>query len=265
MDRRVGERDQLERELRLAIAHDMIRPFFQPVVNLSNRKTVGFEAVPRWFHLSLGEIPPERFIPIAEDNGSIHILSEQLLKHACTTALQWPDDVVLAFNLFPGQLRDRDLKSRIVSVLERTQLPPHRLEIQIAERALVDDLEAARDTLGSLRETGIKIVLVNFGTGYSSLYHLRNFKLDKIKIDRSFVESWEAGLESSKIINALVGLGHGLGLTVSADGIGNMDQGVSLRDTGCEQGQGFMFGGAVPADQTRDYLLQEQHAVRQSN
>lgn len=254
MDRRVRERDQLERELRLAIAHDIIRPFFEPVVNLSDRRIVGFEAVPRWFHSSFGEIPPERFIPIAEDNGSIHVLSEQLLKHACNAALRWPADVVLAFNLFPSQLRDRDLKSRIVSVLKQTDLCPNRLEIQITERALVDDLEAAQDTLGSLRESGIKIVLANFGTGYSSLYHLRNFRLDKIKIDRSFVESWEATQESSKIINALVGLGHGLGLTVSADGIASPDQGVSLRNTGCEQGQGFMFGGAVPVDRTEAYF-----------
>ena len=126
-------------------------------------------------------------------------------------------------------------------------------------------LKPRRTRSADFVKPSLKIVLVNFGTGYSSLYHLRNFKLDKIKIDRSFVESWEARQESSKIINALVGSGHGLGLTVSVDGIGNMDQGVSLRDTGCERGQGFMFGGAVPAGQTRDYLLQEQHAVRQSN
>ncbi len=250
MDRRVRERDQLQRELRIAIAQDTIRPYYQPMVDLNTRRIVGFEVVPRWMHASLGEIARERFIPLAEDNGSIHELSERLLGHACAAASKWPSDVVLSFDIFPSQLRDRALRSRIVSILEKTGMAPGQLELEITERALVDDLEAARDTLGSLRDVGIKIALVNFGTGYSSLYHLRNFKLDKIKIDRSFVESLTSKKESHQIINALVGLGHGLGLTVGADGVANMNDGTSLRNTGCEQGQGVMFGGPVPAEGT---------------
>jgi diguanylate cyclase (GGDEF)-like protein len=250
MDRRVRERDQLERELQLAISQGSIQPLFQPVVSLSTGRVVAFEAIPRWVHPHLGEIARERFIPISEDNGSIHELSAQLMRVACAAAVKWPGDVTLAFDIFPSQIRDRALKTRIISILQETGLAASRLEIEITESALVHDLDAARDTLGSLRDIGVKIALANFGTGYSSLYHLRNFKLDRIKIDRSFVESLSSNIESAKIIDALIGLGRGLGLTVTADGVGTIQQGTSLLETGCEQGQGLMFGGAVAADQT---------------
>ena len=210
--------------------------------------------MPRWIHPLLGEIARERFIAIAEDNGSIHELSDRLLELACAAANNWPKDVTLAFDIFPSQLRDPSLKSRIVSVLERAGIAADRLEIEITERALVDDLEAAQDTLGSLRDLGVRICLVNFGTGYSTLYHLRNFKVDKIKIDRSFVESLPLREDSTKIINALVGLGQGLGLTIGIDGIGDAEQETSLRNTGCEQGQGTMFGKPVPFETTVTYL-----------
>jgi diguanylate cyclase (GGDEF)-like protein len=259
MDRRVREREALERELRVAISQDAIRVHYQPVVNLNTGKVVGFEAMPRWLHASLGEVPRERFISIAEDNGSIHHLSERLLRQACRAAMKWPTDVVLSFDIFPSQLRDCTLRSRIASILKESGLAPNRLEIEITERALVHDLEAAKEILGSLRDIGVKIALVNFGTGYSSLYHLRNFKLDKIKIDRSFVESLASKQESGKIINALVGLGHGLGLTVTADGIGNAEEGASLLDRGCEQGQGFMFGEAVPVERTLTFFADRQY------
>jgi EAL domain-containing protein (putative c-di-GMP-specific phosphodiesterase class I) len=133
---------------------------------------------------------------------------------------------------------------------------PTRLALEITESALVRDLEAAQDVLGSLRMAGVKIVLDNFGTGYSSLYHLRNFKLDKIKIDRSFIESL-GSQESAEIVSALVGLGHGLGLTVTAEGVENTEQRVSLLTTGCEQGQGFLFSSAVPAEQTKGFFTHE--------
>jgi diguanylate cyclase (GGDEF)-like protein len=214
MDRRIRERDELDRELRIAISRDTIRPYYQPVVNSSTRKVVGFESVPRWIHPSLGEIAPHRFIPIAENNGLIHDLSERLLRHACGAAKLWPDEVALSFPMFQTQLGDCSLASRIVSILKETDVAPRRLELEISEKALLDDLEGATDTLVSLREAGIKIVLANFGNGYSSVYHLRNLKFDRIKIDRSFVESFASKHESYQILDALVGLAHILGLTV---------------------------------------------------
>jgi len=256
MDRRVQERDRLDRELRDAIVTDMIRPFFQPVFDLKTRNVVGFEAIPRWIESSMGEISPDRFIPVAEENGLIHRLFERLLQQSCAAAATWPQDVTLALDIFPSQLKDRNLSSRIISILEASGVAPTRLALEITESALVRDLEAAQDVLGSLRMAGVKIVLDNFGTGYSSLYHLRNFKLDKIKIDRSFIESL-GSQESAEIVSALVGLGHGLGLTVTAEGVENTEQRVSLLTTGCEQGQGFLFSSAVPAEQTNGFFTHE--------
>jgi diguanylate cyclase (GGDEF)-like protein len=237
MDRRIRERDELDRELSLAISRDLIRPYYQPVVNLRTRKVVGFEAVPRWIHPSLGEIAPQRFIPIAENNGAIHDLSERLLRHACGAAKRWPSEVALSFPLFQIQLGDRSLTSRIVSILEETEVAPSRLELEISEMVLFDDPEGATDTLVALREAGIKIVLANFGNRYSSLYHLRNLKLDRIKIDRGFVESFASNKESNEIVDALIGLAQSLGLTIDADSAANVND-------------GFLSGGAVPVEDT---------------
>jgi diguanylate cyclase (GGDEF)-like protein len=252
MDRRVQERDRIDRDLRSAIAANLICPFFQPVVDLKTRKVLGFEAIPRWIE-GTKEIPLDRFIPVAEENGLIHELFERILKQSCAAAATWPVDVTLALDIFPSQLKDRTLSATILSILEAAGVAPSRLELEITESALVRDLEGAQEILGSLRQSGVKIVLDNFGTGYSSLYHLRNFKLDKIKIDRSFVETL-GSQESAGIVNALVGLGHGLGLTIVADGVEGSEQRASLLMTGCEQGQGFLFSSAVTAEETMAFF-----------
>jgi len=256
MDRRVRERNRLDRDLRAAITADRIRPFFQPVVDLKTNHVIGFEAIPRWIDASLGEIPLERFVPVAEENGTIHELFERILKQSCAAAALWPQSVTLALDIFPSQLKDHSLHSRILSILEASGVAPARLELEIAESALVKDLEGAQEILGALREAGVRIVLDNFGTGYSSLYHLRNFKLDKIKIDRSFIETL-GSRESAEIVSALVGLGHGLGLTIVAEGVADPTQRASLLTTGCEQAQGFLFSGAVPADETASFFKNE--------
>jgi EAL domain-containing protein (putative c-di-GMP-specific phosphodiesterase class I) len=137
---------------------------------------------------------------------------------------------------------------RVMGVLGRTGLAPQRLELEITESALVRDLEAVKSVLGSLREAGVRIALDDFGTGYSSLYHLRNFKLDKIKIDRSFVDAMATDSDSAAIVRALVGLGAGLGLEVTAEGVETEDQRRLLADQGCEQGQGFLYSEAVTAE-----------------
>ncbi len=253
MDRRVQERDRLDRDLRAAIVGDRIQPFFQPVVDLKTRKVVSFEAVPRWIDASDGEIPPERFIPVAEENGLIHELFERLLKQSCAAAAKWPQEVTLALDIFPSQLKDPALNARVMETLQDSEIAPERLELEITESALVRDLEAAQEALGALRAAGVKIVLDNFGTGYSSLYHLRNFKLDRIKIDRSFIQRLSTR-ESAEIVHALVGLGHGLGLTVTAEGVEDPEQRASLLSSGCEQGQGFLFSNAVRAEETLQFF-----------
>jgi diguanylate cyclase (GGDEF)-like protein len=254
MDQRLRERDRLERDLREAIGTPALRPFYQPLVELRSQRIVGFEALARWTHPEFGEIEPDRFIPIADDCGLIGELTDALLRQACRDAAGWPAEVMLAFNISPAQLKDRTLGLRLLSILAETGLAPQRLEIEITESALVRDLAAAQEILGGIRDAGVRIALDDFGTGYSSLYHLRNFKLDKIKIDRSFVESMATDRESAAIVRALVGLGAGLSLTVTAEGVQDDEQRAMLTRQGCGQAQGFLFSQAVPADEALGLL-----------
>jgi diguanylate cyclase (GGDEF)-like protein len=254
MDRRVRERDSIERELAAAIGTDSLRPWYQPIVDLKTGNIVEFEALARWSHPTLGDVPPERFIPIAENSGLIRDLSDWLLRCAARDAMSWPAHVTLSFNISPAQLKDRTLGLRILGILGEAGLSPGRLELEITESAIVRDLEAARDVLSSLRDAGIRIALDDFGTGYSSLYHLRNFKLDKIKIDRSFVHAMGSEVESAAIVRALAGLGNGLGLTITAEGIEGREECEALLQQGCQQGQGFLFSQAVPAEETASFF-----------
>jgi diguanylate cyclase (GGDEF)-like protein len=247
MDAQVRERDRLERDLRKSIEADEIFSVYQPLIDLKSGQVRAFEAIARWNHWELGEIAPERFISIAEDSGLISDLWDMLLAKACGDARQWHSEVELAFSVSPTLLRDPTLPQRILEILRTIDFPPHRLELGITESALVRDLDAAQRILGGLREAGIRIALDDFGTGYSSLYHLRNFKLDKIKIDRSFVEAMARDPESDTIVRALVGLGSGLGLEVTADGVDSEEQRQLLITHGCDQAQGAYYGGAISA------------------
>ena len=254
MDKHVQEREWLLQELRVAIAQRSIRAYFQPSVQLKTTRIISFEASPRWIHPSAGEIMPDRFIPIAEESGMIHELADQILREACTAALKWPEDVTLSIDVLSSQLKDKKLKTRILEVLRETGLPPERLEIEITESTLVRNLEAAQEILGGLREAGVRIALDNFGTGYSSLYHLRNFKMDKIKIDSSFIHGMLTKREDAGIVRALVGLANGLGITIAAEGIQDTAQQASLITTGCEQGQGHLYSDPVSAERTLDVI-----------
>lgn len=248
MDRQVQERDSMERELAAAIGKPSLRPWYQPIVDLKTNEIVEFEALARWYHPSFGEVLPERFIPIAESAGLIREVGDWLLRCAATDAATWPNHVALSFNISPIQLKDKTLGLRILKILEETGLRPDRLEIEITESAIVHDLENAKETLSHLRAAGIRIALDDFGTGYSSLYHLRNLKIDKIKIDRSFVHAMGTETESAAIVNALTGLGKGLGLIVTAEGVEENAEREQLLQQGCQQGQGFLFSKAMSAD-----------------
>ena len=258
MDEAIRERDMLERELRAAVAENRIQPFYQPLVDLRSGEIIGFEALARWTHATLGEIEPSRFIPIAEDCGLIAELTDRQLKTACRDAMAWPGTVRLSVNVSPVLLRDPAFGLRVMSILGQSGLPPTRLEVEITESALVQDMEAAQLTLGALRDAGVRIALDDFGTGYSSLYHLRNFKLDAIKIDRSFVEAMSRDPDSAAIVKALIGLGAGLSLSVTAEGVESAQQQALLMADGCSNAQGFLFSRAVPAAEAMALLAQPQ-------
>ena len=190
-------------------------------------------------------MPPSEFIALAEESGLIAPLFEHLLRSACRAAATWPAHLKLSFNLSPRQLRDWLIGLRILSILGETGLSPSRLEVEVTETSLVDDKKLARELLGGLRNAGVRIAIDDFGTGFSSLNHLREFKFDSLKIDRAFVMALEQGGENAVIVNAILNLSKGLGLVATAEGIENEDQLASLLKSGCQQGQGYLFGRAM--------------------
>jgi EAL domain-containing protein (putative c-di-GMP-specific phosphodiesterase class I) len=239
-----------------------IRPFYQPVIDLETGEITAFEALARWRSPKLGPVEPARFISVAEDAGLIGKLTEALLETACADAVLWPECVTLAFNISGAILHDKFFGLRVLQILARTGLTPARLELEITESALVRDLDAARTMLGELRKTGVRIALDDFGTGYSSLYHLRTFKPDKIKIDRSFVSGMEDDADNAAIVRALIGLGSGLGATITAEGVETTAQHDLLRDQGCDQVQGFLFSRAVDAKAALRLLMKNDATTK---
>jgi len=261
MDARTQERDLIERDLPGAISKGDVRPYYQPLVDLQTKHVVGFEALARWQHPTLGEVSPERFIPVAESRGLMTELTDHLLRQAARDAAGWPDSLTLSFNISPSQLKERTLGLRILTILAEAGLSPRRLEIELTESALVRDLAGAQDALMALRGAGVRIALDDFGTGYSSLYHLRNFKVDKIKIDRSFVDSMEREPEAYALVRALLGFGRGLGLTVTAEGVEKPAQAIALQQEGCQQAQGYLYSRAMSANDAIDFIQRHEKDV----
>lgn len=245
----IGERHiQIEQELRSAIASSAIVPHYQPLVSLDGNQIIGFEALARWESKSLGHIAPDVFIPIAEETGLINPLGDQLFRRACLDASAWPATFILAFNISPVQLRDPTLGLHLLSILGQTGFSPRRLEIEITESALVENVAVARTVIDELRQAGVRIALDDFGTGYATLSQLLSFHLDKIKIDRSFVSLLASSQNSQEIIRAILGLAKGLGLITTAEGVEDAGQLAYLKANGCTEGQGYLFSKPVPAD-----------------
>jgi len=247
MDTYVERRIQIERELRSAIASNVIVPHYQPLVSLDGNRIIGFEALARWESDSLGYIPPDVFIPIAEQTGLINALGDQIFRRACLDANAWPADFVLAFNVSPIQLRDPMLGVRLLGILGQTGFSPRRLEIEITESAFVENIGVTQTVIDDLRRAGVRIALDDFGTGYATLTQLMSFHLDKIKIDRSFVSCLDKSNDSLVIVRAILGLAKGFGLTTTAEGVEDAEQLACLKANGCAEGQGYLFGKAIPA------------------
>ena len=259
MDMHVERRIQIERELRLAIVSDGIVPHYQPLVSLNGNRIIGFEALARWENGDLGFIAPDVFIPIAEETGLINALGDQLFRRACVDAVAWPPGLVLAFNVSPVQLRDPTLGLRLLSILAQTGFSPRRLEIEITESALVENIGVAQIVIDQLREGGVRIALDDFGTGYATLSQLLSFHLDKIKIDRSFVSRLDKSEDSQVIVRAILGLAKGFGLTTTAEGVEDAGQLAYLKANGCTEGQGYLFSRAIPAADITALLSRSPH------
>jgi len=250
----LNKRVQLEAQLRDAMRTGLIEPYYQPFMDLGTRKLAGFEALARWKTAEGRFIPPCDFIPVAEDAGRIVELTEQLFRRACKDAMSWPSDTILSFNVSPTQLSDRLLGLRLLKIMGEVGLPVQRLEIEITESALIQDAAVAKEVLEDLTKAGIRIALDDFGTGYSSLSQLSNYQFQKIKIDRSFIQTFETSEKQDKVVRAMVALGHGLGVQVTAEGIEEPSQLQYLQELCCDLGQGYLLGRPQPNDEAIHFI-----------
>jgi diguanylate cyclase (GGDEF)-like protein/PAS domain S-box-containing protein len=246
MDARAQSRRKLEIDLRDAIQRDMLRPYYQPLVDLASGRITGFEALVRWPHPERGMISPAEFIPVAEETGLINAVGALMLHRACADAALWPDDVRVAVNLSPLQFGAGNLLSLVMDALKRSGLPAKRLELEITETLLLEKSGQVQATLHALRALGVRISMDDFGTGYSSLSYLRSFPFDKIKIDQSFVRDLGTNRDAQAIVRAIISLGAGLGVTITAEGVETESELSCLRAEGCHEGQGFLFSRARP-------------------
>ena len=246
MDADLSQRKLLEGDLLYAIKNDGLNAAYQPIVNASGDKMVGVEALARWTHPTIGVISPSEFIPIAEHSGLIVELGEWMLRRACLDGRQWPG-LTVAVNVSPLQFRRSDFVDVVERILKETDFDPSRLELELTESTLLGNLETSELSMLRLKAIGVRFALDDFGTGYSSLQYLRRFPFDKLKIDSSFVRSIETAPDAAAIVHAVVSLGRGLGMKVTAEGVETAEQHLFLRAAGVHSMQGFRFGRPGPA------------------
>jgi diguanylate cyclase (GGDEF)-like protein len=246
MDADLSQRKLLESDLLHAVRNNGLAAFYQPIVNSSGDKMVAVEALARWTHPTAGVIPPSVFIPIAENSGLIVELGEWMLRRACLDGRNWPG-LIVAVNVSPLQFRRSDFVDVVERILKETEFDANRLELELTESTLLGNLETAELSMLRLKAIGVRFALDDFGTGYSSLLYLRRFPFDKLKIDSSFVRSIETAPDAAAIVHAVVSLGRGLGMRVTAEGVENAEQHLFLRAAGVHSMQGYRFGRPGPA------------------
>jgi diguanylate cyclase (GGDEF)-like protein len=252
MDKALQRRRMVEHELRLALNREEFEVVYQPQIDLATELQCGSEALIRWHHPVHGKIAPGHFISVAEDTGLIVPLGEWVLRRACSDAVHWPEPLTVAVNLSPAQFRDGDIAETVADVLHETGLPPHRLELEITENLLINDTEEVLRKLNRLRGIGVAIAMDDFGTGYSSLSYLARFPFNKIKIDRQFIRNMTRDPAMHAIVKTIIALGKSLDVTITAEGVETPEQAAMLREFGCPQVQGFLYGypGAAEAATT---------------
>jgi diguanylate cyclase (GGDEF)-like protein len=249
-DRHTPERLALMGDLGKAIDNGDLALQFQPKIELESLRLVGFEALLRWHHPRLGQLLPDDFIPLAELGDVIHPLTGWVVDAAVEQLHRWLEirpELTLAVNLSTRNLLDRRCASMIEQIVSRYEVPPSRLEVELTETALLNDPDLAGATLDRLDDLGVRLAIDDFGTGYSSLSLLQRFRIDTLKIDRSFVVDICSDETSTAIVRSVVGLAHGLGLDVVGEGVESLPVFESLRDLGCDLGQGFFISEPAPA------------------
>jgi len=250
MNARATTRLALESSLRRAVEHEEFVVHYQPLVDIQSRMIVGAEALVRWQHPQLGLLPPEIFISLAEETGSILPLGAWVLRQACAQTREWQQSgfagLRIAVNVSPRQFQEETLLETVVQTLNETGLDPDCLELELTETSIMQNSASAVETFTRLREMGVKIAIDDFGTGYSSLGYLKHLPVDSVKLDRSFVSGATTDPDAASLIMAIVTLAHNLRLNVIAEGVETEEQLSFLKLLRCDKGQGHLFGKPVP-------------------
>jgi diguanylate cyclase (GGDEF)-like protein/PAS domain S-box-containing protein len=253
MDQQIRDRRVLHQDLSMAIRNGELSLYFQPQAGSANTvaecEIMGFEALARWLHPVRGFVPPSDFIPLAEESGLIVEMGEWILREACREAASWPKPLQIAVNLSPAQFMHGDVVGLVHAILLETGLAPGRLELEITEGVLIEDFDRGLALLRRLKALGVRISMDDFGSGYSSLSYLQAFPFDKIKVDRAFVINLGRNPQSAAIISAVIDLGHGMGMSLVAEGVETIEQLTFLADEGCDAVQGYLIGKPLPIAQ----------------
>jgi len=250
MLQKAEERRAIESALRKALENGELHLVYQPVVTLASKEIAGFEALLRWTSAELGEVPPEKFIPIAEETRLIDSIGEWAFRNACAEAVTWPENYRLAVNLSSGQLRNPRLCTAIVSALSQSGLAPHRLEVETTEAILSNDSDQPIKTFEQLRGLGVTVALDDFGTGYSTLGFIGRTRFSSIKIDKSFIRNAEGGSKTSiAVIRAVIAMADSLGIATIAEGVENDEQFKLAERLGCAQVQGYFVDRPMVASE----------------
>ncbi|MEB0207842.1 putative bifunctional diguanylate cyclase/phosphodiesterase [Pseudomonas sp. CCC3.1] len=262
VDREMRRRRELEKDLRDALLGNQLYLVYQPQIRYSDHRVVGVEALLRWQHPEHGMIPPDLFIPLAEKNDSIIALGEWVLDQACNQLRDWHDqgftELRMAVNLSTVQLHHAELPRVVNNLLQVYRLPPGSLELEVTETSLMEDISTAAQHLLSLRRSGALIAIDDFGTGYSSLSYLKSLPLDKIKIDKSFVQDLIDDDDDATIVRAIIQLGKSLGMQVIAEGVETLEQEAYVISEGCHEGQGYLYSKPLGTRELSAYLKQAQ-------
>lgn len=247
-DRASRDRKALQSDLAGAIARNELFLVFQPFLDLDQSRITGFEALLRWQHPQRGLVPPSEFIPIAEETGLIHEIGEWVIRRACATVAEWPDEIRVAVNFSAAQFHNAGILQIIVQALAEAKIAPHRLEIEITESMLLSKYGSAESVLNALLQLGVTVALDDFGTGFSSLTYLRKLPFSRIKIDQSFIRDMLVQPDCAAIVKSVIGLARDLRIDVVAEGVETADQLEYLRQISCDEVQGYLISRPVSAD-----------------
>jgi diguanylate cyclase (GGDEF)-like protein len=257
----------LASELRRAIDADELVVHYQPKIDIASQRIIGVEALIRWQHPQRGMIPPDMFIPMAEETGIIHPFTAWLINEVCRQLRSWQDqgiDLTAAINLAPRNLLEADLPEQLQQAFARWRIRPDQMMMEITERGLISEQQRAMQNLHALHDLGIAISIDDFGTGYSSLAYLKDLPVDELKIDKSFIDSMQSDARSLTIVQMVIQMGHYLGFEVIAEGVESASEWQRLELLSCDRAQGFYMGRPMPSQQLEQWLAESPWGIATS-